>query len=662
MRRCKECYSRIRPPRPVAFLLVVTLIGTLAFSLVRLTIFLQNRELLATGIDNDAEWVMRAFGVGLRFDLNLTFMLMLPAAVVLIIGQLLGMINARYTRWATHISAWWLAISYSVALIIAIANIPYFGHFQTHLNAMSMKYATTGLGDVVALIFSETNYLISAIVAIIVAIGFSLLTFYLARCYKLFKDSQQTSSHRWLTIAILAVLSLLLLWADRGFYLRVRTLGAHDAIISNNSFINKLCINPVEPFIVSLTTSTDIVELMDAKKAHDIVIEEMHRDNRFETHIDAKPSPWRNVVILFEESFTAERLTREGSTEGLMPNLDRLVEEGLYFENTYSSGTHTCYGIYSLITSLPGFVDQHPLQDGLERPLGTIFEQLYRRGELKTLFYVTHGAHYDDVQTFLTTQGFERITSKNHYGVETDKMWGVDDHVMFDYALEQIDKEWSQGNAVAAVLLTCSNHSPYNPPLDAGFTPTSSEPEHMAIEYADWSMNRFLEAAREKEWFDETLFVITADHGRAIALDFEIPQSLNHVPLLFYSPAHIAPEVRSDLVSQMDITPTAISMLGLEYDNHTMGIDLNAESRRMIPFGHDGHIAARDHQWLYIYDVHNDLPYLYNLEAEGDRRLMNVANEHTERVEDMHAYTSAMIQAGWDLHNAHSVWSDATQQ
>jgi arylsulfatase A-like enzyme len=175
-------------------------------------------------------------------------------------------------------------------------------------------------------------------------------------------------------------------------------------------------------------------------------------------------------------------------------------------------------------------------------------------------------------------------------------------------------------------------------------------------------MNRFLEMAREREWFDDTLFIITGDHGRAITSDFEIPESLNHVPLLFYSPKHIAPEVRSDLVAQMDIAPTVFSMLGMEYDNHTMGIDLNSDSRRMIPFGHDGHIAARDHNWLYIYDVHSDIHYLYNLAAEGDERLRNVAEEHPERVEDMHTYAAAMTQAGWDIHNAHTVWETTEKQ
>ena len=619
------------------------LVSALLFSIIRVVLCLENSDLLASGIDNNSYWVMRAMSIGFRFDLNLTYTLMLPAAILLAIGQFMG----RHTRYVAHLSTAWLAISYAVTLMAAIGNIPYFSHFQAHINAMSMKYAAKGLGDTMAMILSDASYLIHFVAAVVVAVGFTLFTIWLARRFKI---ATPTSS-RWHTVACIAILSLLYIWADRGFYLRHRTLEPRDSKISNNAFINKLGLNPIEPFVVSLGSASSIVVLMDHDTAREFVIREMQRDSSFTEHVEAKESPWQNVVFIIEESCTAARLARENCREVLMPNLDRLINEGIYFENLYSAGTHTCNAIYALVTSLPSFVDKHPLQDGLERPLNTIFDQVYSRGELKTLFYVTHGPNYDNLRSFVTTQGFERLLSRNNYGVKTDKMWGVDDHVMFDIALADIDREWTNGNAVATVLLTCSNHSPYDPPLDVGFSPTSCDPESQAVEYADWAMNRFLEMAKEREWFDHTLFVIMGDHGRTVSSDYEIPESLNHVPLLFYSPKHIAPEVRSDLATQMDIAPTAFSMLGLEYDNNTMGIDLNTSCRRMIPFGHDGYIAARDHEWLYIYDVHSDTPYLYDLSAEGKLRLENIATEHPKRVDDMHTYASAMTQAGWDIHN-----------
>lgn len=625
--------------------------GALAFTLVRVALLAQNSELLSSGIDNDTEWVLRAFGVGFRFDLNWAYMTMLPSLALLAIGQFMG----RHCRIVARIATWWLVLAYSLSLFAAIGNIPYFAHFQTHINAMGMKYAGTDFGAVARMIITENNYLFYTLAAIAAATLFAIFILWLARNMRI----TAPSPYRWRTTIYLVVLGALFLWADRGFYLRFRTLEPRDTMISNNAFINKLGVNPLEPFIVSISTANSTLTLMPHNKAREIVLSELQRDESFTHHVEAKPSPYRNIVILMEESFTASRLAREGHTEHLMPNMDRLTTEGLYFENTYSTGTHTCYAIYSLVTSLPGFVDKHPLQDGLAQPLNTIYEQLYSNNKLTTYFFVTHGPNFDNVRGFLTAQGFERLYSRTTYHVETNKTWGVDDHIMLDYALEEIDREWKAGNGVCAVCLTCSNHAAFNPPLDVGYVPTenATDDESRAVQYADWAMQRFLDKAKEREWFDETLFVIMGDHGRSISSDFAIPQSLNHVPLLFYAPKHIKPEVRSDLVSQMDITPTAMSMMGLEYDNHTMGIDLMTTQRRMIPFGHDGHIAARDHEWLYIYDVHNKVDYLYDLTAEGNNRLINVAKEHPERVRDMHDYVAAMVQAGWDMHNAHSLWT-----
>ena len=83
MKRLTEILKQLVPSRPVSYLITITLVGAVVFSIIRLVLFLQNKELLAAGIDNNYYWVMRAMIVGFRFDLNLTFMLMLPAALAL---------------------------------------------------------------------------------------------------------------------------------------------------------------------------------------------------------------------------------------------------------------------------------------------------------------------------------------------------------------------------------------------------------------------------------------------------------------------------------------------------------------------------------------------------------------------------------------------------
>ena len=622
------------------------MVGVMLFSIVRVTLLLRNLELLNTGIDNSASWVLRSLWMGLRFDVDFITKLMVLPLILLGIGNII--VN-RLNKWFATTAIWVAATVVALSLMLYISDIPFFEYCNSHLNALAISYLNTDLGQAATMIVEETNYLLLLIIVIIVTALFTIYVLRLARHYRL----KETNSGRRLHIAIYVVMLCgLIPFTSRGMTFQLRPLRSADAIISNNNFLNQLCINPIEPFIETiLAEEAHAIDLMGSDEAFACACEMMGRDDTFTRHFETNASPWRNVVIIAQEGNTAERLAHEGNTQGLLPNLDRLIGEGRYYENTYASSTHTCYGIYSLVTSLPPYMHLHPLKDGVQHSLGTAYEQIYGRGEMKTLFFITHRPDFDNMNGFIPMQGFEQLISEEDYDIKTDKTWGVDDHIMFDCALQEIDKAHGEGDAVAAVLLTCSNHKPFNAPAVEGFTPKSTDAEERAIEYADWAMNRFLDMAKEREWFDETLFVITADHGRPISADYIMNESIFHIPLLFYSPKHIAPEVRSDLVAQVDITPTAFAMLGKEFDNRTMGIDITTETREYAVMTSVGHLSCRSKRWLYTYNPETKAEYLYDLEAEGDDRLINMAHEHRGTVERMHRHAVATIQAGWDIHN-----------
>ena len=649
LHRCTRLYrivKTITPPRPIRFVLWITVVSVMLFSLVRVALLLRNLELLNTGIDNSTSWVLRALWMGVRFDVDFVTKLMAFPLLLLGIGNTLV---PPFNRWFAIAAKWTAAILISIALVLDISDIAFFEYCNSHLNALAISYITTDLGQAASLVADESTYVWLVIFDIVVAVLFTLFVLRLAHHYTL---SEADRDIRLRTATYVIILCGLIIFTSRGMTFQPRPLRSADAMISNNNFLNQLCINPIKPFVETIFANEErAINLMDSDDAMDYACDAMERDDTFAHHIEAKDSPWRNVVIIAQEGNTAERLAREGNTQGLLPNLDRLITEGRYYENTYASSTHTCYGIYALVTSLPPYLHLHPLKDGVQHSLGTVYEQLYTRGEMKTIFFITHRPDFDNMNGFIPMQGFEELISEEDYDFKTDKTWGVDDHIMFDHALQEIDKAHSEGDAVAAVLLTCSNHKPFDAPTVEGFTPKSTDAENRAIEYADWAMNRFIEMAKEREWFDETLFVITADHGRPISEDYIMNESIFHIPLLFYSPKHIAPEVRSDLVAQVDITPTAFSMLGKEFDNRTMGIDITTEEREYAVTTSVGHLSCRSKRWLYAYNPETGAKYLYNLETEGDDRLVNIAREHRDTVAKMHHHATATIQAGWDIHN-----------
>lgn len=642
--RLRRIAEAIAPPRPIRFVLCVTAVSVMLFSIVRIALLLCNLEMLKTGIDNDITWVVRALWMGVRCDIDLVTKLMALPLLLLCVGHAIA---PRLSRLLSVAAATVAAILVSMSLMLYIGDIPFFEYCNSHINAIAMSYLKTDTDQAFAMIISD--YIGYASIVIATALLFTAFVTYAARHYRI---TIADIAHRTRSAIYAVVMCGLLTFTARGLTFKPHPLEATDNAISSNNFINQLSANPIQPFIMTIFEGSErVIDFTDSEEALDYVCRDLGRDATFTEHIAAKPSPWRNLIIIAQEGNSAERLAREGYTKGLLPNLDRLIGEGRYYENAYASSTHTCYGIYAFITSLPPYLHLHPLKDGVQRSLGTAYEQVYNRGEMTTLFFITHHPDFDDMNVFIPMQGFERLISKGDYNFETDKTWGVDDHIMYDYALQEIDKQWSEGNDVAAVLLTCSNHRPFNAPTVEGFTPKSTDPEEKAIEYADWAMNRFLEMAKGREWFDQTLFVITSDHGRTVSEDYIMNESIFHIPLLFYSPKHIEPEVRSDLVAQVDITPTAFSMLGKEFDNRTMGIDLTARTRQYAVMTSVGHLACRSKRWLYAYNPETKEKYLYDLEAEDEERLTNLASEHSDIVEAMHKHATKTIQAGWDVHN-----------
>lgn len=636
----------IAPPRHVRFILCTTVVGLVLFSLIRIALLLNNLDLVNVGVDSSLCLVLQALFWGVRFDISfITKLLLLPLAVIGV-----GAVVGRFNRWFGAVATWCTVVLMSVALMLDIVDIPFYDYTHFHINpTLVLGYLSTDASQAFNLIVGERSYIASAIVVCVVVVLYGLFTLRLARHYGL---HEPCNDNRLRTIIYVLLLGGLIPFTARGMSFNVRPLKGFEAAISDNGFINTLGINPVEPFVAGLLSNYNrIFPMMDSGEAYDYVRNELGRDEHFAKRVDAKPSPWKNVVIIVQEGNSAERLQREGDTKGLLSNLDRLITQGLYFENAYSTSTQTSYGIYGLVASMPPYLDLHPLKDGMQHPLGTIYEQLSGREALTTMFFVPHDHNFDNVASFLRMQGFERIISRDDYGVETDDIWGVDDHVMYDYALQQIDAEQREGNSVVALLLTCTNHAPFNPPTVEGFNPNAMDDEERAIEYGDWAMNRFLEMASAKEWFDETLFVITSDHGRFVREDYVMSESIFHIPLLFYSPKHISPEIRTDIAAQADITPTAISMLGVEFDSCAMGIDLNAERREYVVYSSANYFACRSSKWLYVHNPTTNVDVLYDLEAEGDARLKNLAKEHPDVVERMGYHARATIQSGWDIHN-----------
>jgi len=150
--------------------------------------------------------------------------------------------------------------------------------------------------------------------------------------------------------------------------------------------------------------------------------------------------------------------------------------------------------------------------------------------------------------------------------------------------------------------MTTSNHKPYTFPAGVPGVPEKGGGREAGVRYADYAIGRFFEMAKSKTWFDDTIFVIVADHGARVYGREDVPVSTYEIPLLIYSPRHIKPAQVATLTSQIDVAPTVIGMLDFDYESIFFGTDVllaGSNPYRMIPLNHNRDIALFDGRNLF---------------------------------------------------------------
>ena len=216
--------------------------------------------------------------------------------------------------------------------------------------------------------------------------------------------------------------------------------------------------------------------------------------------------------------------------------------------------------------------------------------------------------------------------------------FGVQDDFLFSYALPVLNRHAATGKPFFATLLTISNHPPYIIPPH--FHPATDVLEHQIVEYADWSIRCFMEAASREPWFDNTLFVFLGDHGKMVGTaDCELPQSYNHIPFIIYETG-ITPEERTDFAGQVDVAPTLLGMLGISYTQNNFGVNLLKERRPAMFYTADNTVAARDSSHLYVYDPAVQREFCYDT-SDGTPKPAAMSEPYNQ----LKSYCFSMLQA-----------------
>ncbi|MGB1237566.1 MAG: LTA synthase family protein [Pseudomonadales bacterium] len=285
-----------------------------------------------------------------------------------------------------------------------------------------------------------------------------------------------------------------------------------------------------------------------------------------------------NVVVLIMESFALEYLMRDNSAGGYAPFLQSLSEKSLYFPESYANGRRSIDAFPSVLAGLPPLMKEPFITSAyLGVKVEGVANVLRERGYSSWFFHgAKNGSMYID--TMSQRFGFEHFVGLNEYPNKSDfdGNWGIYDEPFLRYMADQLN---TLEPPFIAGAFSLSSHNPYVVPsaYQEKF-PAGTLPIHRSIGYADFALARFFERASSMPWYQNTLFVITADHT-SLSDDkrFQTPLGRHRVPIVFYTPdGSLAARKRETIAQQTDIGATILGYLGL-----------NSERARLLPFGNN---------------------------------------------------------------------------
>lgn len=281
-----------------------------------------------------------------------------------------------------------------------------------------------------------------------------------------------------------------------------------------------------------------------------------------------------NVVLIIEESLSAEFLTSFGNTKGITPNLDKLAKESLFFTHLYATGTRTVRGLEALTLSMPPL----PGTSIVKRPKNENFVSwgsvMKEKGYDNKFIYAGHG-YFDNMNYFYANNGFRTIDRTNFSKNEITftNAWGVCDEDLFLKVIKEGDLSYNDKKPFFSVVMTTSNHRPYTYP-DGKIDIPSKTGRDGGVKYSDYAIGRLLSEAKKKPWFNDTIFVIVADHCAGSAAKLALPIKKYEIPLFIYAPAIIKPQVVDRMMSQIDVAPTLLGLLNFKYTSAFIGKDV----------------------------------------------------------------------------------------
>lgn len=523
----------------------------------------------SVSVDFSLNSVSAMFAIGWLYDTAFYLYASIPLVFILWLTPE-KLWHKKFFQW---LMLFWVFVSIYILTFVVVSEFIFWDEFQVRFNFISVDYLVYRK-EVLDNI--QESYPVLTIVMALLPVSLLIAVLF----HKVINNALKVHSSFWQRSIPAISLLIMTLLVFTGVSQSQRS-------VFTNNFNKELASNGPYQFFSAFRNNeleyTEFYQQIDNKKADKIIREALQTDNSYYLYPEQLFNIGRhinnpgkektlNVVLISIESLSAKYLGSFGNTDNITPFMDELAKESLFFTHFYATGTRTTRGLEAITLSIPPTPGRSIVKRiGQEADMWSLGNVLRSKGYQTTFLYGGRG-YFDNMNSFFSKNGYDVLdqTDIPENEVKFANAWGVSDEDLYEEALKQADKAYERKKPFFFHLMTTSNHRPYTYPENKIDIP-SGDGRDGAVKYTDFAIKRFINSSKNKAWFKDTIFVILADHSAGSAGRENLPIEKYHIPLWIYSPNHIKPKIIAKRAGQIDVAPTVLALLNMDYDSWFFG-------------------------------------------------------------------------------------------
>lgn len=466
--------------------------------------------------------------------------------------------NPKWLNIVNKLYASILIVGYSLS---SVGEMGIYAEWKTKLTYKVIKYMSRP---------DEIYNSAETSIFFILVVIFLLLSTTGIYCYLRFfyRNPEKANSHPLHFLAFFLITPGLFFIGLRGGVQQI-PINQSESYFSDHNILNVAAVNNGFNLYISIFENLanfghNPYTFMDAAKASSVMANIYHTpvDTTFRVLTTDRP----NIVLLILESWSADLIESLGGEPGITPEFKKLQANGILFDQIYASGARSEQGMASIFSGFPA----HPVSSITVQPdkivkLPSIVKDLQSIG-YSTAFYFGGQLIYGNIKSYIIFNGFDKIMEGADFPTTIPQgKLGIHDQFTLEYMLHDID---AMKQPFFTALFTLSTHSPWDQPFEKPLKWGDNEREYLnAAFYTDHCLGQFFDKASKMPWFDNTLFILVADHSHNSYRNWH-PHSREYrkIPMLFYGNV-IKEELKGKtwhvMGNQHDIAASLLSQVNL---------------------------------------------------------------------------------------------------